>query len=278
MRVDEPTGEKRTRLEALWFYAEAWEETRRFFHNVVGLREAHVNDAEGWAQFSTDAGPAIHVMRGGLPGQPRGVPVVGLRFPELESLHERLRGAGVEVEVRRGDAGITRLRFSDLEGHRFAAYRWELKDAVKPITVRGMATDDRERVLVVRVGREWNLPGGVVDENEGLLEALEREFLEEVSVRPVDPQLAGVYFVPTSRSGEWDGLVLFFHCRAEGEPRPSAEVEACEFVDISRLRELVTPWMLDRVLDALEFPGRAVVRTQRTASLAQYISPRSPRK
>ncbi len=140
------------------------------------------------------------------------------------------------------------------------------------MAVRGMATDGAGRVLVVQVGQSWGLPGGVIDEDEGPLETLEREFLEEVGVRPVDPRLSGAYHIPN-----WDGLVLFFDCRVDGEPRPSAEVVACEFVDLKALPARVTPWMMDRVLDALEFPGRAMVRTQRTDSRASYVSPRSGR-
>lgn len=272
MSIGDEDSEKRARLEALWLRAESWEETRRFYREVLALRETHVDSDEGWAQFSTDSGPAIHLMRGGLPDQPPGVPTIGLRYGELETLHERLVRVGVDADVRRGDTGITRLRFADPEGHRLAAYRWELKDAVKPITVRGMATDDAGRVLVVRVGQKWMLPGGVVDDGEGPLETLERELLEEVGVRPIDPQLAGVYHLLP-----WDGLVLFFHCRADGEPRPGAEVSACDFVEAEKLAPLLTPWMLDRILDALGLPGRAVVRTQHSDPPGRYVSPRSTR-
>lgn len=266
MGVDDEQREKRTRLDAIWFRADAWEETRKFYREVLGLKEVHVDQEGGEAAFSTDAGPAVFLVRGGLAGQSRGAPMVGLRFPELETLRDQLVEAGVQVEVRRGEPGITRLIFSDPEGHRFAAFRWEIKDAVKPITVRGVATDDANGVLMVRVERLWTLPGGVVDDNESPLETLEREFLEEVRVRPVDPQLSGVY-----HNLPWDGLALFFHCRVDGEPRPGAEVSACEFVDLKRVAELATPWGLDRVLDVFEFPGRAVARSQRTDSPKNYV-------
>jgi hypothetical protein len=101
---------------------------------------------------------------------------------------------------------------------------------------------------------------------------LEGEFLEEVRVRPIDPQLAGVYHLLP-----WDGLVLFVHCRVDGKPRLGAEVSACEFVEVKKLAEIVTPWMLDRILDALEFLGRAVMRTQHSDPPGRYVSPRSAR-
>jgi 8-oxo-dGTP diphosphatase len=270
MKADD-SGDKRSRFEALWLRADAWEELRRFWREILGLREVYVNAAEGWAQFNTDAGPALHVMRGGLSGQSPGAPVIGLRYPELENLHDRLTAAGIETEVRRGDPGITRLRFVDPAGHLVAAYRWELKDAVKPITVRGVAVDDAARILLVRVGQTWSLPGGVVDEAEGPLETLHREFLEEAGVRPVEPRLSGVY-----HTFPWDGLTLIFHCRVDGEPRPAAEVEVCEFVDVSRAAGLVNPWNFDRILDALEFPDRAVVRTQHTNVTYVPVRPRPP--
>ncbi len=269
MRLDDDQREKRTRLDAIWFQVSRWEETREFYREVLGLKEVQVDQDGGEATFSSDAGPAVVLVRSGVAGHQRGAPVVGLRFEELETLHGRLMGGGIQAEVRRGEPGITRLVFSDPEGHRFAAFRWEIKDAVKPITVRGVATDDASRVLMVRVGRLWTLPGGVVDDNEGPLDTLEREFREEVRVRPVDPQLSGVY-----HNLPWDGLVLFFHCRVDGDPRPGAEVSACEFVDLKRVAELATPWALDRVLDVFEFSGRAVVRSQRTDSPTTYVSPR----
>ncbi len=105
-------------------------------------------------------------------------------------------------------------------------------------------------------GALWGLPGGAVDDREGPFEAMIREIKEEVGVEVVDSVLTGLYYRPDP-----DQINLTW--RFDGEPLPRAEILECRWADVRELETLCTPWAIDRVLDALEFSGRAATRVQR---------------
>lgn len=85
------------------------------------------------------------------------------------------------------------------------------------VAVSGAVRDDRGRVLLVHVvERGWELPGGQVEEGEGLLDALVREIEEETGCEVQVERLLAV----ESRVSPPVMVLLLFACRhVAGAPR-----------------------------------------------------------
>ena len=99
---------------------------------------------------------------------------------------------------------------------------WRLQ---RPITagVRGLVRDERGRVLLIRHTYipGWYLPGGGVEKQETMREALARELDEEVGVL-VDgaPRLFGIY--ANFREFKSDHVALYCIDEFQIEPRKSS--------------------------------------------------------
>lgn len=126
------------------------------------------------------------------------------------------------------------------------------------VAVAGLVTDDCGRVLMVlSPRRDWEFPGGQVEEGETLTAALEREVLEETGIRIAVGNLVGVYSNVRSHI-----VMLDFLCDSlGGEPRPSPESLKVEWVERGEALSRVTrPAIRDRLRDMLEFDGRVIYR------------------
>ena len=113
--------------------------------------------------------------------------------------------------------------------------------------------DGRGRVLLVKhsYGRlNWELPGGAVEEGEGVVEAAVREVREETGLEVVAEHATGVYY-----DAEADALHFVFVCRprdAASTPRPDAgEVTECMFWDPDALPRPISDFTFRRVEDAI---------------------------
>jgi predicted NUDIX family NTP pyrophosphohydrolase len=114
----------------------------------------------------------------------------------------------------------------------------------------------------------WSIPKGLVNENEDLLAAAQREFLEETSIEPRGPfrelgtvrQKAGKLIHAWAWEGEADPSQISSNtCRVEF-PRGSGrmievpEVDRCEWFLLAAAREKINPAQaefLDRLLAAV---------------------------
>ncbi len=86
-------------------------------------------------------------------------------------------------------------------------------DRPHSVSVAGVIVDDQGRALLIqrRDNGQWEPPGGVLEREETISEALQREVLEETGIRIAVPAtLTGVYKNMT-------GLIvsLVFRCEAD---------------------------------------------------------------
>jgi 8-oxo-dGTP diphosphatase len=126
------------------------------------------------------------------------------------------------------------------------------------VSVAGVVQDEAGRVLLIQRADngQWEIPGGVVELGEELLDALVREVRDETGVTIVPKRLTGIYQNMTV------GVVaLVFECGAVGgAPRPSDESLQVAYVDPERLPDLVGDRIRVRIDDALSRLLHPVIR------------------
>jgi 8-oxo-dGTP diphosphatase len=130
-------------------------------------------------------------------------------------------------------------------------------------------TDREGRVLVVdpTYKPQWELPGGIVEENESPGTAAEREIAEELGIeRAVGPLLAVDYVPAYASRSRTEGLILVFDGGVIDDPNvirlPADELSAWEFVEPDRLVDYLPALQTRRALAAL---------AARAASSAVYL-------
>jgi ADP-ribose pyrophosphatase YjhB (NUDIX family) len=121
--------------------------------------------------------------------------------------------------------------------------------------VRALVVDGQGRVLLVKHSyvSGWHLPGGGVEADETLLEALARELLEETGVElTAQPVLHGVFF--NRRASRRDHVALFVvrQFRQVRVPAPNHEIVAHGFFPANALPDGTTPATRARIAEVLE--------------------------
>jgi ADP-ribose pyrophosphatase YjhB (NUDIX family) len=132
---------------------------------------------------------------------------------------------------------------------------------------------DQERVLLAhrRDIDWWNLPGGGMEQDETVEEAMRREVREETGLDVVVERLIGVYSKPQKQE-----VVLTFRCRVVGGALSATEESReCRFFSPDALPENTLPKHRQRVEDALLNLPQAVIRDQRSSTEEdQHLSKR----
>ncbi|MFH8559242.1 NUDIX hydrolase [Streptomyces celluloflavus] len=127
------------------------------------------------------------------------------------------------------------------------------------MSVAGVIVDDRGRALLIqrRDNGQWEPPGGVLEPGETILDALQREVLEETGIKIALPAtLTGIYKNMT-------GLIvsMVFRCEAiDGTPTTGEETRALRWVTREEVTELADEAYVIRVLDALDEASPPAVR------------------
>ncbi len=127
------------------------------------------------------------------------------------------------------------------------------------VSVAGVIVDDAGRALLIkrRDNGKWEPPGGVLEREETIPDALQREVLEETGIKIALPAtLTGVYKNMT-------GLIvsLVFRCEAlDGTPTTGAETRALRWATRDEVTELADEAYAIRVLDALDNTSPPAIR------------------
>lgn len=116
-----------------------------------------------------------------------------------------------------------------------------------------LITDDDRRVLLIRHTyghKNWELPGGTVEQGESPMDGAVREALEEAGLSVIPTHLTGIYY-----DAEADFLHFVFRCVAMGSPatpRPDgAEVDACAFWHPGELPRPISDFTVVRIMDGI---------------------------
>ncbi|MFN8224697.1 MAG: NUDIX hydrolase [Gaiellales bacterium] len=140
-----------------------------------------------------------------------------------------------------------------------------MSDPRHVVAVCGFVTDGAGRVLLVRVAdRGWEMPGGRVEEGEGLVAAVEREVLEETGCVVGVDGVVGLY----SRTDMPPMVLTVFRCRhLGGAPAPAdpAIADAGWFGLDEAHRLVVQPASAQRLRDAIANGQGLVAVTYRAA-------------
>jgi ADP-ribose pyrophosphatase YjhB (NUDIX family) len=105
------------------------------------------------------------------------------------------------------------------------------------VSVKALIRDDQDRILLVKEGgSNWELPGGGLDHQESIEDALRRELREETTAEltSFNPQPV---FVWTYRSHYYDCevLCLCYEVQISGRPVTTSHTLAVEFIDPAAL-------------------------------------------
>ncbi|MFH0804848.1 MAG: NUDIX domain-containing protein [Patescibacteria group bacterium] len=120
----------------------------------------------------------------------------------------------------------------------------------------------------------WDLPSGGMEAGETIVQALQREILEETGyhVRPI--RLVGVYH----NFGKEIIFFLFLVRRLSGKLRLNPEADAFQYFSYRALPKNLPPKKRQRIQDFFRKPSVVTVRVQRSVSSIQHFSFRKKRK
>lgn len=121
--------------------------------------------------------------------------------------------------------------------------------------VRGMAIDPEGRIFLVKHSYVpgWHLPGGGVEPNETMREALGRELMEEGNIEILqEPRLFGVYHNRNASGRDHVALFVTDACRQSMPPQPNAEIIAHGFFARDALPTDTTPATRARIVEVLD--------------------------
>lgn len=141
---------------------------------------------------------------------------------------------------------------------------WFNSQPRKPVSAAIVLTDGHGKVLLLEVNyrKNWNLPGGVLEEHESPLDGAVRETQEELGivVDKASLSLCAVDYRP-AKDGFIDKLYFYFYGGALTQQQIDAielqhdEIEQMRFVDLDEARQLLSRWTYRQVAASLRGQG-----------------------
>jgi ADP-ribose pyrophosphatase YjhB (NUDIX family) len=119
---------------------------------------------------------------------------------------------------------------------------------------QGAVLDADNRVLLIRHTYRpgWHFPGGGVEKNESVEDALHRELHEEAGVELTGPpELFGLYANHVLFPGDHIALFVIRAWKQEAVPKPNAEIAEQAMFPWDALPEAVSPPTRNRVLEIM---------------------------
>jgi 8-oxo-dGTP diphosphatase len=134
------------------------------------------------------------------------------------------------------------------------------------VATGGFVTNLQGQVLLIKSSRyrDWEFPGGQVEESETIPHALEREVFEETGIIVQVKSLVGIY----SNIRKPSIVIMDFICEyISGELTTTAESTQVEWVDSAEaLSRVKRDAIYKRLKNMLEFSGEVIYR-------AYYVDP-----
>ena len=119
---------------------------------------------------------------------------------------------------------------------------------------QGVVLDRDDRVLLVRHGYRpgWHLPGGGVEKNEAIADALARELQEEVGIElAAPPHLFGIYSHFDAFPADHIALFVVRDWRQPRMPAPNREIAEQRFCAADHLPEGTSAGAWRRIAEVL---------------------------
>jgi ADP-ribose pyrophosphatase YjhB (NUDIX family) len=120
--------------------------------------------------------------------------------------------------------------------------------------VRGLVIDGAGRILLVQHSyvRGWHLPGGGVETNESMLQALTRELAEEGNIRLTGaPRLHGVFFNRRASKRDHVAVYVVEDFQQDGPFQPTREIAVASFFAVDELPNDTTAGTRARIAEVL---------------------------
>ena len=134
------------------------------------------------------------------------------------------------------------------------------------VSAAGLVYKDDKVLLIKSEKRGWELPGGVVEQGESILDGLKREIFEESGVTAEPENMVGIYQRLSSKPGygPLKGMVLpttvnlTFICKYVGgkETVSDESIEVGWFAPNEAKEKITDPYIRKAVEDLLEFDGK----------------------